>query len=127
MKIKMLDKLIILSNNNKNINIENEINNNNQIISKNSSISNYNESKHLINIESKIYLENDNNNNIDNNIQQNNNKNKTEINIKTPKILSFFSKLLFIISYENSTESKSSSSKLIFLFSSSNNKGPISP
>ena len=43
----MLDKLIILSNNNKNINIENEINNNNQIISKNSSISNYNESKHL--------------------------------------------------------------------------------
>ena len=85
----MLDKLIILSNNNnKNINIENEINNNNQIISKNSSISNYNESKHLINIESKIYLENDNNNNIDNNIQQNNNKNKTEINIITPKILS---------------------------------------
>ena len=83
----MLDKLIILSNNNKNINIENEINNNNQIISKNSSISNYNESKHLINIESKIYLENDNNN-IDNNIQQNNNKNKTEINIITPKILS---------------------------------------
>ena len=72
----MLDKLIILSNNNKNINIENEINNNNQIISKNSSISNYNESKHLINIESKIYLENDNNNNIDNN------------NIITPKILS---------------------------------------
>ena len=69
----MLDKLIILSNNNKNINIENEINNNNQIISKNSSISNYNESKHLINIESKIYLENDNN---DNN------------NIITPKILS---------------------------------------
>ena len=84
----MLDKLILLSNNNKNINIENEINNNNQIISKNSSISNYNESKHLINIESKIYLENDNNNNIDNNIQQNNNKNKTEINIITPKILS---------------------------------------
>ena len=84
----MLDKLIILSNNNKNINIENEINNNNQIISKNNSISNYNESKHLINIESKIYLENDNNNNIDNNIQQNNNKNKTEINIITPKILS---------------------------------------
>ena len=83
----MLDKLILLSNNNKNINIENEINNNNQIISKNSSISNYNESKHLINIESKIYLENDNNN-IDNNIQQNNNKNKTEINIITPKILS---------------------------------------
>ena len=73
----MLDKLILLSNNNKNINIENEINNNNQI-----------ESKHLINIESKIYLENDNNNNIDNNIQQNNNKNKTEINIITPKILS---------------------------------------
>ena len=64
---------------------ENEINNNNQIISKNSSISNYNESKHLINIESKIYLENDNN--IDNNIQQNNNKNKTEVNIITPKIL----------------------------------------
>ena len=84
----MLDKLILLSNNNKNINIENEINNNNQIISKNSSINNYNESKHLINIESKIYLENDNNNNIDNNIQQNNNKNKTEINIITPKILS---------------------------------------
>ena len=84
----MLDKLIILSNNNKNINIENEINNNNQIISKNNSISNFNESKHLINIESKIYLENDNNNNIDNNIQQNNNKNKTEINIITPKILS---------------------------------------
>ena len=85
----MLDKLILLSNNNnKNINIENEINNNNQIISKNSSISNYNEPKHLINIESKIYLENDNNNNIDNNIQQNNNKNKTEINIITPKILS---------------------------------------
>ena len=83
----MLDKLILLSNNNKNINIENEINNNNQIISKNNSISNYNESKHLINIESKIYLENDNNN-IDNNIQQNNNKNKTEINIITPKILS---------------------------------------
>ena len=83
----MLDKLIILSNNNKNINIENEINNNNQIISKNNSISNFNESKHLINIESKIYLENDNNN-IDNNIQQNNNKNKTEINIITPKILS---------------------------------------
>ena len=82
----MLDKLIILSNNNKNINIENEINNNNQIISKNSSISNYNESKHLINIESKIYLENDNNDN--NNIQQNNNNNKTEINIITPKILS---------------------------------------
>ena len=81
----MLDKLIILSNNNKNINIENEINNNNQIISKNSSINNYNESKHLINIESKIYLENDN---IDNNIQQNNNNNKTEINIITPKILS---------------------------------------
>ena len=84
----MLDKLILLSNNNKNINIENEINNNNQIISKNNSISNFNESKHLINIESKIYLENDNNNNIDNNIQQNNNKNKTEINIITPKILS---------------------------------------
>ena len=83
----MLDKLILLSNNNKNINIENEINNNNQIISKNNSISNFNESKHLINIESKIYLENDNNN-IDNNIQQNNNKNKTEINIITPKILS---------------------------------------
>ena len=83
----MLDKLILLSNNNKNINIENEINNNNQIISKNNSISNFNESKHLINIESKIYLENDNNN-IDNNIQQNNNNNKTEINIITPKILS---------------------------------------
>ena len=37
----MLDKLILLSNNNKNINIENEINNNNQIISKNNSISNF--------------------------------------------------------------------------------------
>ena len=86
----MLDKLIILGNN-KNINIDNEINNNNQIISKNSSMSNYNELKYLINMESKIYLENDNkiidNNNIDNNIQSNKNKNKTELNIITPKIL----------------------------------------
>ena len=101
----MMDKLYLFTN--KNINAENNFNN--QILSKNSSINNlnYNESKKLINVESKIFLENDINNNISNNNINNtkpdinksdhknieNNypdlsKNKTDINLITPKILS---------------------------------------
>ena len=106
----MMDKLYIAGN--KNLNYDNNTNNinntnnniNNQMISKISSDNNFsnnnnNESKHLINIENKIFIENDNNNNnIDNipqdSIQQNNinntniQKNKTDINLITPKILS---------------------------------------
>ena len=100
----MMDKLYLFTN--KNINAENNFNN--QILSKNSSVNNlnYNESKKLINVESKIFLENDINNNINNNINntkpdinksehkniENNypdlSKNKTDINLITPKILS---------------------------------------
>ena len=97
----MMDKL------NQNINMDNNTNNINintnfrdQIISKNNSNNNLNkESKHLINIESKIFLENDVNNNIENTksdkIDKNNDnnypdlsKNKTDVNLITPKILS---------------------------------------
>ena len=104
----MMDKLYLFTN--KNINTDNNLNNlNNQIFSKNSSMNNLNntDSKNLINVESKIFLENDINNNNINNINNtrsdNNNKsdnkniennypdlskNKTDINLITPKILS---------------------------------------
>ena len=111
----MMDKLCFLGlYGNKNINNENYNNNiNNQIISKNNSENNLNEnninineSKHLVNVESKIFLdnENDNNNNNTNTNEQNEqneqeniynnynntnlNKNKTDVNLITPKILS---------------------------------------
>ena len=104
----MMDKLYVAGNKNLNLNYDNNNINNNvntQMISKISSDNNFNnnnnnESKHLINIESKIFLENENNNKIDNitqdNIQQNNinntnsniPKNKTDINLIIPKILS---------------------------------------
>ena len=105
----MMDKLYLYTN--KNISTDNNFNN--QILSKNSSVNNlnYNESKKLINVESKIFLENDLNNNINNNNINNNinntkpdinksehkniennypdlSKNKTDINLITPKILS---------------------------------------
>ena len=97
----MMDKLYLFGNKMINSSVEN--NSINQMISKNSSANNFNnESKHLINIESKIFLENDNNNNIINkkinnnnekNIEKENNypdlpKNKTDLNLITPKILS---------------------------------------
>ena len=97
----MMDKLYLFGNKMINSSVEN--NSINQMISKNSSTNNFNnESKHLINIESKIFLENDNNNNIINkkinnnnekNIEKENNypdlpKNKTDLNLITPKILS---------------------------------------
>jgi len=94
----MMDKLYLFGN--KNLYSNNGNNSINQMISKNSSTNNLNnESKHLINIESKIFLENDNNN-INNNNKNDNNeknmennypdlsKNKTDINLITPKILS---------------------------------------
>ena len=94
----MMDKLYLFGN--KNLYSNNGNNSVNQMISKNSSTNNLNnESKHLINIESKIFLENDNNN-INNNNKNDNNekntennypdlsKNKTDINLITPKILS---------------------------------------
>ena len=102
----MMDKLCFLGlYGSKNISSDN-FNNNNQLISKNNSNNNFNEnnnneSKHLINIESKIFLENENNENntneqIEQNDQENNNnynnsnliKNKSDTNLITPKILS---------------------------------------
>ena len=98
----MMDKLFFFGNN-----IANKIKiSSNQIISKSSSNNNLgNESKRLVNVESKIFLENDiNNKNIGNNentkpdkIENEKNiennypdlsKNKTDINLITPKILS---------------------------------------
>ena len=111
----MMDKLCFLGlYGNKNINNVNYMNNNNitnQIISKNNSEDNFNEnnnnineSKHLVNVESKIFFDNDNDNNNNNTNEKNEqndqeniynnynntnlNKNKTDVNLITPKILS---------------------------------------